>query len=127
MLSNLNFIELCFPSAILGNTFPIPLYYKENQPVVEFYFNVSLDGRANLWVYYLQKNNYDGVSMEVMDLNHQTMSQTISELRKKYGLSQQEFGERIGVSNRAVSKWENGLAVPSIDTGYQFAKPFILA
>lgn len=75
-------------------------------------------------VYYLQKNNYDGVSMEVMDLNHQTMSQTISELRKKYGLSQQEFGERIGVSNRAVSKWENGLAVPSIDTGYQICKTF---
>ena len=31
----------------------------------------------------------------------------IQEYRKKAGLSQEEFAEKIGVSRQAVSKWEN--------------------
>ena len=36
----------------------------------------------------------------------------ISELRKKEGLTQIELGEKLGVSNKAVSKWENGKCLP---------------
>ncbi|MBQ6835938.1 MAG: helix-turn-helix transcriptional regulator, partial [Clostridia bacterium] len=32
----------------------------------------------------------------------------IQELRKKAGLSQEGFAERLGVSRQAVSKWESG-------------------
>ena len=40
-------------------------------------------------------------------------SQAIKKLRIKNGISQKALGEKLGISNRAVSKWENGLSVPS--------------
>ncbi len=40
-------------------------------------------------------------------------SQRIKELRIKTGMSQKILGENLGISNRAVSKWENGLSQPS--------------
>lgn len=40
----------------------------------------------------------------------------IYELRKEKGLSQKELGALIGVSNKAVSKWETGAAVPKTET-----------
>ncbi|MBQ8310442.1 MAG: helix-turn-helix transcriptional regulator [Clostridia bacterium] len=39
----------------------------------------------------------------------------ICELREKKGLSQGQLGEKLGVSNKAVSKWENGGAYPSTE------------
>lgn len=38
------------------------------------------------------------------------------ELRKKAGFSQTELGEALGVTNKAVSKWENGKAKPTLET-----------
>lgn len=40
----------------------------------------------------------------------------IYELRKAKGLSQKELGALIDVSNKAVSKWETGAAVPKTET-----------
>ena len=37
------------------------------------------------------------------------------QLRKKAGLSQSQLGEKVGVSNKAVSKWENGRNMPGLD------------
>ena len=37
----------------------------------------------------------------------------LSELRERSGLSQYQLGSLVGVSNKAVSKWENGLARPN--------------
>jgi len=39
----------------------------------------------------------------------------ICELREKKGLSQAELGEKLGVTNKAVSKWENGGGYPSTE------------
>ena len=36
-------------------------------------------------------------------------------LRRKAGLTQAQLGEKVGLSNKAVSKWENGLAKPGLD------------
>lgn len=38
----------------------------------------------------------------------------IKELRKKRSITQEQLGESIGVSFQAVSKWENGTALPDI-------------
>ena len=42
------------------------------------------------------------------------LSEKITELRRKSGLSQEQFGEKIGVSRQAVSKWEMAQSIPDI-------------
>lgn len=48
----------------------------------------------------------------------------IYELRKGKGLSQKELGEMVGVTNKSVSKWENGTAIPKTDTLVKLASIF---
>ena len=43
-------------------------------------------------------------------------------LRKKAGLSQSQLGKTLGLSNKAVSKWENGLAKPGLDVVQKLAE-----
>ena len=43
------------------------------------------------------------------------------QLRRKAGLSQARLGEKVGVSNKAVSKWENGQAKPGLDIVHKLA------
>lgn len=52
------------------------------------------------------------------------ISKKIYEHRTRMNLSQKELGEKVGVSNRAVSKWENGLSFPSTETCYKLADIF---
>lgn len=40
----------------------------------------------------------------------------VYELRREKGLSQKELGALIGVSNKAVSKWETGASAPKTET-----------
>lgn len=42
-------------------------------------------------------------------------SEKITELRKRSGLTQEQFGDKIGVSRQAVSKWEMAQSVPDIN------------
>lgn len=42
-----------------------------------------------------------------------SLSQALTELRKKHGLSQMELAEEMGVSTQSVSKWEVGDAIPA--------------
>ena len=34
------------------------------------------------------------------------------DLRKKYGMSQEELADRLGVSRQAISRWELGSTLP---------------
>ena len=43
------------------------------------------------------------------------LSETIRSLRRQRGLSQEELAEALDVSRQAISKWENGAAVPDLD------------
>ena len=40
----------------------------------------------------------------------------IAELRKSNNLTQAELGAKLNVTAQAVSKWENGLSEPDIDS-----------
>lgn len=46
----------------------------------------------------------------------------IYELRKGKGLSQKELGDLLGVSNKSVSKWENGVTIPKTETLVKLAE-----
>lgn len=48
----------------------------------------------------------------------------IYNLRKGKGLSQSELGDLVGVSNKAVSKWETGEAKPAINQLLKLSKVF---
>lgn len=45
-----------------------------------------------------------------------SIGEKISKLRNSNGLTQKELGDKLNVSAQAVSKWENGLSEPDIDT-----------
>lgn len=48
----------------------------------------------------------------------------ITELRKKVNLTQAELGEKLNVTPQAVSKWENGLSEPDIETLKKMSEMF---
>lgn len=39
----------------------------------------------------------------------------IAEMRKEQGLSQTQLGEKIGVTNKTVSRWETGMYLPPVE------------
>ena len=39
----------------------------------------------------------------------------IADLRKEKGLTQEQLGEKIGVTNKTVSRWETGVYLPPVD------------
>lgn len=45
-----------------------------------------------------------------------TTGEKIAEERKKLGLTQLQFAEKLGVTRQAVSRWESDLAFPETDT-----------
>lgn len=51
----------------------------------------------------------------------------ISTLRMRKGLSQYQLGVLVGVSDKAVSKWENGASKPRINTIRKLAQVFELS
>ena len=44
------------------------------------------------------------------------IAKNIADLRKKNGLTQAEFAEKLNYSDKAISKWERGESVPDIAT-----------
>ena len=42
------------------------------------------------------------------------IGERIIEYRREHGISQREFGEMLGVTSQAVSKWERDVCCPDI-------------
>ncbi len=53
-----------------------------------------------------------------------TIAEKIQELRKKAGYSQEKLAELLNVSRQAISKWESGIAVPTIDNLVELSRIF---
>ena len=45
---------------------------------------------------------------------NQRIGSFIASLRKEQNLTQEQFAEKLGVSNRSVSRWENGSTLPDL-------------
>ena len=46
---------------------------------------------------------------------NEIVAQNLVELRKKSGLTQQQLAENFSYSDKTVSKWELGYAIPSVE------------
>ena len=49
-------------------------------------------------------------------MKKQTMGEMISTLRKENNMTQLQLAEKMGVTDKAVSKWERDLSCPDIDS-----------
>lgn len=56
--------------------------------------------------------------------NEKLLPEKIKKLRTEKGISQQKLGRYIGISDSAVSKWENGLSEPTLRNLYELSKLF---
>ena len=52
------------------------------------------------------------------------LQEKIIKLRKENGWSQEDFAEKLNVSRQAVSRWENGTALPDAQNILQISKLF---
>lgn len=48
-------------------------------------------------------------------MNQMKIGRFIASLRKESGLTQQALGEEFGVTNKTISRWENGVYMPDIE------------
>ena len=48
-------------------------------------------------------------------MNQKKTGVLLKNLRKEKNLSQAELAEKLGVSNRSISRWENGMTMPDFD------------
>ena len=55
-------------------------------------------------------------------MNNNKIGKFIKTLRKEKGLTQQELGNILYVTDKAVSKWERGLSLPDITILKELAK-----
>lgn len=53
-----------------------------------------------------------------------SIGKNIARLRKEKGMTQAELGERLGVSNQAISKWEQEMTMPDVMILPDIAKIF---
>ena len=49
-------------------------------------------------------------------MEKQTMGEIISALRKEKGMTQKDLADKMGVTDKAVSKWERNLSCPDISS-----------
>lgn len=58
------------------------------------------------------------------EMKKKTLGMMISSLRKENGMTQLELAEKMGVTDKAVSKWERDLSCPDVNTIPKLAEVF---
>lgn len=53
-----------------------------------------------------------------------TLGQKLKEIRKKFGLSQEQLAEIMNVSRQAITKWENDRGTPDVSNLQELSKIF---
>ena len=53
--------------------------------------------------------------VEVTEMDLVKIGNFLSELRKEHGFTQEQLGEKLGVTNKTVSRWETGTYLPPAD------------
>lgn len=53
-----------------------------------------------------------------------TLGQKLKEIRKKFGLSQEQLAEIMNVSRQAITKWESDIGLPDVSNLQELSKVF---
>lgn len=53
-----------------------------------------------------------------------TLGQKLKEIRKRFGLSQEQLAETMNVSRQAITKWENDGGIPDVSNLQELSKVF---
>lgn len=64
------------------------------------------------------------LSIEVIKMDQIKTGKFIAALRKEKDLTQEQLGEKLGVTNKTISRWENGNYMPDIEMLSLLAKEF---
>lgn len=59
-----------------------------------------------------------------LNMDVQKIGELLATLRKEQKLTQEELGEKIGVTNKTVSRWENGNYMPPVEILLILSKQF---
>ena len=57
-------------------------------------------------------------------MDQQKIGHFLKELRNEKSITQEQLAEVLGVSNRSISRWENGVTMPDFDILIEIAKYF---
>lgn len=64
------------------------------------------------------------LSLEVIKMDQIKTGKFIATLRKEKDLTQEQLGEKLGVTNKTISRWENGNCMPDIEILSLLSKEF---
>ena len=64
------------------------------------------------------------LSLEVIKMDQIKIGKFIATLRKEKELTQEQLGEKLGVTNKTISRWENGNYMPDIEILSLLSKEF---
>ena len=67
---------------------------------------------------------YAIILLEVSKMNQVKTGKFIAALRKEKGLTQEQLGDRLCVTNKTISRWENGNYMPNIEMLSLLSKEF---
>jgi len=57
-------------------------------------------------------------------MNYSDFGENLKQLRKTHGMTQEEFGAKVGLSKAVVSKYETGIGYPTFDVLVRIAQHF---
>ena len=57
-------------------------------------------------------------------MNQEKIGKYISDLRKENDMTQEQLAEKMGVTDKSISRWENGKFYPDIDALVKISKCF---
>ena len=55
-------------------------------------------------------------------MDQEKIGNFISKVRKEKNITQEQLADKLHITNRAISKWENGISSNTEVKGYWFAK-----
>lgn len=64
------------------------------------------------------------LSLEVIKMDQIKTGKFIATLRKEKELTQEQLGEKLGVTNKTISRWENGNYMPDVEMLSLLSKEF---